>query len=199
MTGDIDESFIKEITGAWDYRTLPANVRIGAGCSLERKGSFERFRSTRDPGLVLGERVRAYTWTMFNVEPTGLLEVGDDTILVGPAFMCAEHIRIGRRVVVSYNVTIADSDFHPLDPDERLRDAVANAPFGARSHRPSLITRPVTIDDDAWIGIGAIILKGVHVGAGARVGAGAVVTRDVPAGVTVTGNPARAVADGEAT
>jgi maltose O-acetyltransferase len=42
-----------------------------------------------------------------------------------------------------------------------------------------------------WIGGGALILPGVSVGDDAIVGAGAVVTRDVPAGATVTGNPAR--------
>ena len=180
-----------EITGTWDYATLPANVRVGAGCFLERKDSFRRFRSTRDPGLVLGDRVTAYTWTEFNVEPTGLLEVGDDTTLVGAVFMCAEYIRIGKGVVVSYNVTVADCDFHPRDPELRKRDAVANAPFGDRSGRPPLVARPVVIDDGAWVGIGAIILKGVRVGAGARVAAGAVVTADVPAGAVVAGNPAR--------
>jgi acetyltransferase-like isoleucine patch superfamily enzyme len=188
---------VSEITGGWDYRTLPANVRVGAGCYLERKDSFRRFRSTREPGLVLGDRVIAYTWTEFNVEPTGLLEVGDDTTLVGAVFMCAEHVRIGERVVVSYNVTIADSDFHPHDPELRRQDAVANAPFGDRSRRPPLVCRPVVIEDGVWIGIGAIILKGVRIGAGARVAAGAVVTRDVPAGAAFAGNPARLVQEGE--
>jgi acetyltransferase-like isoleucine patch superfamily enzyme len=184
---------IAQITGRWDYRTLPANVRLGEGCFLERKDSFKRYRSTRDPGLVLGDRVRVYTWTEFNLEPTGTVEVGDDSILVGAVFMCAERVRIGKRVVVSYNVTLADCDYHPRDPEERKRDAVANAPEGDRSQRPPLVARPVTIEDDAWIGIGAILLKGVHVGRGARVGAGAVVTFDVPAGATVAGNPARLV------
>jgi acetyltransferase-like isoleucine patch superfamily enzyme len=49
----------------------------------------------------------------------------------------------------------------------------------------------VVIEDDAWIGIGAIVLKGVRIGRGARVGAGSVVTGDIPAGVYVAGNPAR--------
>jgi acetyltransferase-like isoleucine patch superfamily enzyme len=188
----LDDRELREITGEWDYRTLPPNVQIGQGCLLERKDSFASFRSTRDPGLILGQRVRAYTWTTFNIEPTGLVEVGDDSILVGPVFMCANHIRIGKRVIISYNVTIADSDFHPLDPEARMRDAVANAPFGDRSRRPTLVASPVVIEDDAWIGIGAIILKGVTIGAGARIGAGAVVTRDIPPGITVFGNPARA-------
>lgn len=185
---DID---IGPITGQWNYAELPDNIRIGPGCFLERKDSFGRFRSLQDPGLTLGDRVRVYTWAAFNVEPSGVLEVGSDSILVGPVFMCAERIRIGQRVVISYNVTIVDSDFHPLDPDLRRRDAIANAPQGDRSQRPPITARPVIVDDDVWIGIGAIVLKGVHIGRGARVMAGSVVTSDVPEGATVAGNPAR--------
>jgi acetyltransferase-like isoleucine patch superfamily enzyme len=53
--------------------------------------------------------------------------------------------------------------------------------------------RPVVIEDDVWIGWNATILKGVRVGAGAVVEPGAVVTRDVPPGARVAGNPARRV------
>ena len=115
----MESNAIKDITGGWDHACLPHNVHVGEGCWLERKDSFKRFRSTREPGLVLGKRVMVYTWTEFNVEPTGLVEVGDDSVLAGAVFMCAESIRIGRRVIVSYNVTIADSDFHPRQPEAR--------------------------------------------------------------------------------
>lgn len=182
-----------EFTGDWDHRALPANIRLGHGCFLERRESFQRFRSRRDPGLVIGDRVRIWMWSAFSVDPGGWIEIGDDSELVGAVFMCADHISIGRGVLVSYQVTIADSDFHPLDPEARRRDAVASAPGGDPSQRPPCITRPVRIDDGARIGIGAIILKGVHIGAGAQVGAGAVVVRDVPAGASVAGNPARVV------
>ena len=186
-----------EIEGTWDYGTLPANVRLGSGCWIERKESFQRFRSSRDPGLVLGTNVRVHTWTVFNVDPTGQLEVGDDCVLVGATFMCADRISLGRGVVVSDHVTIADSDFHPLDPDARKLDAIANAPFGDRSERPPIKTRPVVIGDGVWIGIGAIILKGVTIGRNARIGAGAVVVRDVPEGGHVAGNPAKPAAAAE--
>lgn len=183
----------RDITGKWDYGILPANVRLGEGCWLERRDSFTRFRSELTPGLVLGDRVRVYTWTTFNIEPTGCVEVGSDTTLVGAIFMCAERIALGRNVTVSYHVTLADSDFHPADPRLRIQDAIANSPHGDRSQRPAIESRPIMIDDDVWIGIGAIILKGVHIGRGARISAGAVVTRDVPAGAVVTGNPAQLI------
>lgn len=198
MSGLIDENEFKAITGAWDYAALPKNIRLGTDCFLERRDSFKRFRSVREPGLMLGNRVKVYTWSEFNIEPGGFVEVGDESVLAGAVFMCAEHIHIGKRVIVSYNVTIADSDFHPHDPEQRKRDAIANAPEGDRATRPALVAKPVVIEDDAWIGIGAIILKGVHIGRGARVGAGAVVTKDVPAGMTILGNPARPTGQGEA-
>ena len=186
---------IDEITGSWEYGKLPENILIGADCWLERKDSFALFRSRLHPGLVLGDRVKIFSWTSFNVEPSGSVEVGDDSILVGPIFICAERITIGKRVVISYNVTIADADFHPIDPDQRKLDAIAVAPFGDLSKRPGYVTKPVVIEDDVWIGIGAIILKGVRIGRAARIGAGAVVTRDIPAGVEVIGNPAGPVSE----
>ena len=182
---------IAEITGAWDYATLPPNVEVGPGCFIERKESFRRFRSRREPGLALGANVTVYTWADFSVEPEGAITIGDDCVLVGPVFMCAARIAVGRRVVISYQVTIADCDFHPVDPAARRRDAVATAPGGDARLRAPLESRPVLIEDDVWIGIGAIVLKGVRIGRGARVTAGAVVTRDVPEGAIVAGNPAR--------
>jgi len=50
---------------------------------------------------------------------------------------------------------------------------------------------PVTIEDDSDLGVGSIVLPGVHIGRGAIVGAGAVVTRSVPAYAIVVGAPAR--------
>lgn len=182
---------INEFTGDWDYNILPENIWLSEGCYLERKESFERFRSQINPGLIIGRGVQVYTWTVFSVEPEGRLIVGNDSILVGAIFWCAESITIGERVLISYNVMIADSDFHPRDPELRRRDAIAISPEGDITQRPPLETKPVVIENYVQIGIGAIILKGVHIGAGARIGAGSVVTRNVPPGVFVTGNPAR--------
>jgi len=184
---------VDDLIGTWDYRKLPPNIRLGRDVFLEARSSFGRFRSKRDPGLVLADRVRAYNWTVFSIESTGMVEVGEDTVLVGAIFWCAEHVSIGRRVTISYNVMIADSDFHPRDPDLRRIDAMAISPEQNGIKRPPLLTRPVLIEDDVRIGLGSIILKGVRIGCGAVVEAGAVVSRDVPPGATVAGNPARIV------
>jgi acetyltransferase-like isoleucine patch superfamily enzyme len=186
-----------EIVSIADDTPVPANVVFGDGCRLEkRRETFQRFRSTQQPGLRLGDRVEIHIWSSFSIEPDGVVDVGDDSVLVGASIMCAERVAIGKRVVVSYNVAIADCDFHPLDPELRRLDAIANAPE-ATTARPPLVSRPVTIEDDAWIGIGAVVLKGVTIGAAARVAAGAVVTTSVPAGAYAAGNPARVAAEEE--
>lgn len=184
-------------TGNWDHSTLPDTVRLGVDVYLERADSFRRYRSQRDPGLVLGDRVTVYTWTEFSIDPPGLVEVGDDCVLVGPLFMCHEHIQVGRRVLLGFDVMIADSSFHPLEPAARRQDARAITPTGDRRDRAPLIAEPVVIGDDVRIGARAIVLKGVTIGAGATVLPGAVVTRDVPAGATVGGNPATPVPGGD--
>ena len=86
-------------------------------------------------------------------------------------------VTIGDRTQIGPGVQILTAD-HPRDPAQRR----AGLEFG----------RPVTIGADVWIGGSAIVLPGVRIGDGAIVGAGAVVTRDVTAGATVVGNPARA-------
>ena len=85
-------------------------------------------------------------------------------------------VRIGAGTQVGPGVQILTAD-HPRDPVQRDR----MLEFG----------RPVIIGRNVWIGGGALILPGITVGDNAIVGAGSVVTRDVPDGATVAGNPAR--------
>jgi acetyltransferase-like isoleucine patch superfamily enzyme len=120
--------------------------------------------------------------------------VGDFTILNGALIMSEERITIGSYCMVSWNVGIADSDFHPIDPAQRRIDALALAPFYEnRPPRPEIRTAPVVLQDNVWVGMGAVILKGVTIGENSIVAAGAIVTADVPPNVVVAGNPARIV------
>lgn len=101
----------------------------------------------------------------------------------------ARKIKLGNRVLVSHNVNIHDNISHPINPKLRHEDIVHIFTKGFQKSN-DLKEADVIIEDDAWIGFNAIILKGVRIGKGAIVGAGAIVTKDVPEFSIVVGNSA---------
>ena len=191
-----DDPRLAEWNGRWDYSTLGPRVTMGRDCFIEMPGVVAPIKTERQPALVLGDRVRILSggWGgSMTIEDPGCVEIGDDCVLVGVQIMCAERVRIGARTTISYNVVIADSDFHPRDPDLRRHDAISGAPFGEWFGYAPRFAAPVVIGDDVTIGINSLVLKGTTIGDGATVLAGSVVTSDVAAGTTVAGNPAREV------
>lgn len=123
----------------------------------------------------------------------GHIVIGKDCF-VGPnsRIWSGSSVTIGDRVLISHDVNIFDNDTHPFDPKARHQHFLSIRNGG----HPSDITlgdQPVRIQNDAWIGAKAIILKGVTIGEGAVVAAGAVVTKDVAPYTVVAGNPARAI------
>ena len=109
------------------------------------------------------------------------LIIGDRFGMTGGSIVCEEAITIGNDVTVGCNTVIADTDFHPLDLVRRREAPLHGA------------TAPIIIEDDVFIGMQSLILKGVRLGAGCVIGAGSVVTRDVPAGAVAAGNPAKVI------
>jgi UDP-2-acetamido-3-amino-2,3-dideoxy-glucuronate N-acetyltransferase len=96
------------------------------------------------------------------------------------SFIC-DGVRIGDGVFVGHGVMFIN--------DKR---PAATAPGGALQTEADWELLETVVEDGASLGSGAVILGGVRIGEGALVGAGAVVSRDVPAGATVAGVPARA-------
>ncbi|MET2831068.1 sugar O-acetyltransferase [Mesorhizobium shangrilense] len=154
--------------------------------------------------LATGAWLKRYNDTLGQTAEQGhallserLGEVGPGAV-IRPPFYCdyGFNIRLGAHVFLNFNCVILDvvevmigqgtaigpavqiyTADHPHDPEQRQ----SGLQFG----------RPVRIGSRVWIGGGAIILPGVTIGDDAVVGAGSVVTRDVPAGATVVGSPAR--------
>jgi acetyltransferase-like isoleucine patch superfamily enzyme len=144
-----------------------SHMSFGAGLGL---------RSTvRSNPLAPNHPVTLVTWSA-----GACLEIGSDFAMTGGVLCAAERISIGANVAIGSNTTIVDTDFHPLDPQERRRNS-------------SGMASPVIIEDDVFIGMNCVVLKGVHLGQGCVVGAGSVVTKDVPSWAIVAGNPARTV------
>ena len=171
---------------------LPANVRIGHETTVSGEIAFKRFLSRQTPGLIIGSHC-TMDGVQFAVGEHGVAEIGDYCYFTNAVLLCELKVQIGNYVVIGYHVTIADTDFHPLAPALRIADAIACSPLGEGRARPPVPQKAVIIDDDVWIGPGATILKGVHIGAGSFIEPGAVVTRDVPPRSRVLGNPAEVV------
>lgn len=113
--------------------------------------------------------------------PESEVSIGDGTLFNNDAVIRSEGpgIAVGRDGLFGTGVQIFDSDFHHLD--RALRRSGTHP------------TAAVEIGDDVWVGSNAMVLKGVTIGNAAVVAAASVVTRDVPAGVLVGGNPARVI------
>jgi maltose O-acetyltransferase len=153
----------------------------------EARAWMQRFNANID--MPLAERYQLLKDRFANV--------GADS-MVRPPFFCdyGYNITLGAGVFLNYGCTILDvvaveigdmtqiatgvqilTADHPRDPAVRAN----GLEFG----------RPIRIGRNVWIGAGAIILPGVTIGDDALIGAGSIVTRDVPAGATAVGNPAR--------
>ena len=148
---------------------------------------MERFNATRASEQELRDRLLREL----------LGEVGEGVVVRPPLWIdYGTHISIGARTFVNYDCVMLDvapirigaacqlatrvqllTATHPIDPEPRRLGWEA--------------AEPITIEDNVWLGGGAIVCPGVTIGENTVVGAGAVVTRDLPAGVVAVGSPAQ--------
>ena len=178
--------------GFWVDGPLPANARLGCNTIIRGDAAFKRFHSKKKNALVVGENC-TLDGVHFALGANAHVEIGNYCCFSNAVLLCEVDLRIGNYVVIGWNTTIADSDFHPISPAQRIADAIACSPLGKGRPRPQIAAKSVVIEDDVWIGPGSTILKGVHIGAGAFLEPGSLVTRDVPARARIQGNPAQVI------
>lgn len=126
-------------------------------------------------------------------------QVGQDSVIESP-FYCVygQNIHIGDHVYLNFLCTILDCNevrigHHVMiGPGVQIYTAAHLLQAEARIQGWE-VAKPVVIEDNVWVGGGAILLPGVRIGRNAVVGAGAVVPRSVPANTVVAGNPARVI------
>lgn len=144
------------------------NVRVGQGVWLISDSYFS------EPGISHPVLIRL-------LNDSARLSIGDNVGISGGGICVQTEVIIGNDVMLGANTFITDTDFHPLLAENR------------RFSDANIRTRPVLIEDNVFIGMNSLILKGVHIGRNSVIGAGSVVSHDVPANEIWAGNPARFV------
>jgi acetyltransferase-like isoleucine patch superfamily enzyme len=92
----------------------------------------------------------------------------------------SKKITIGRNVMLAPNVVITDSDWHNVWPPDQRKHLL--------SHH---LDADVTLEDNVWVGMNVIILKGVTIGENSVIAAGSIVTKSIPPNCLAGGNPAK--------
>lgn len=107
------------------------------------------------------------------------LHIGNDVGLSGTVICAATRVVIGDSTLIGANVTIVDTDFHPLLAQNRRHSDL------------NIKSSPIHLQGNNFIGANSTITKGVVIGHDSVVGTGSIVTKSVPPQVIVAGNPAR--------
>lgn len=159
------------------------NVKIGKGCKFYGKAHFNRLQ---DCEIEIGNKctfnsshssnlIGVYSPCMISTIAKGAkIEIGNGCGFSGTVIGAGLHIKLGNNVRCGANTLITDSDWH--SDDYRTGE-----------------DKPVTIEDNVWLGYGVKVLKGVHIGKNSLIGANSVVTKDIPANVIAVGNPCRVI------
>ena len=131
----------------------------------------------------------------------GCISIGERTFInAGVQLISRSSITIGNDVTIGWGCYLYDHDSHSSDWRERVLDIrrqvtdyQATGNMVLNKDWATVSSKPIVIQDKAWIGFDAVILKGVTIGEGAVVGAKSVVREDVEPWTVVVGNPAKVV------
>ena len=140
------------------------------------------FQCKEGGAVELGSGVSLFRENIIQTGYKGSVSIGEESQIQPRCIFSAmkSSIRIGRGVQIAPNCT-----FYPYDHGIAPGELISRQPLQTRGD--------IVIEDDAWLGVGVIVLSGVRIGKGAVIGAGAVVSRDVPDGAIAMGVPARVV------
>ncbi len=134
----------------------------------------------RRPWVKYGKNVHIQ-WSVRIWSPNKILEIGDN-VGIGAHSTIHTDVRIGSHVLIAAHTALIARDAHSLS-------VVGTTMFDSqRGDKYSII-----IEDDVWIGFGAIILSGVRIGRGSVIAAGSIVTKDVPPYSIVASPPSRII------
>ena len=119
---------------------------------------------------------------LFADRKDAIIKIGDNSRIHGTCIHAFGSITIGKNCLIAANTQIFDTSGHDLsfdDPSNRIN-----------THGT---VKPITIEDNVWIGANTVVLPGVKIGQGSIVSANSVVVKDIPSMVIAGGNPAKII------
>jgi acetyltransferase-like isoleucine patch superfamily enzyme len=174
---------------------LGENARVQRLSCLSAEKPDARVSVGADSVIYENAKIEAYG--------QGRIEIGEGVILGDVRIYARASIRIGARVVSSWNVFIQDFDPHPVEPELRALQMRQMTENFRPSYRPAKAApelswvfpvASIEIGDDVWLGANCTIMKGARIGAGSVVAASAVVTGgDYPPRSILAGVPAKVI------
>lgn len=175
----------------WRQIPLPTNIACSDNCFLQSAQIFGQFRSTREPGLIMGTGSGIYSQSQLVVGQDGVIKIGDYACINSATLQCEAGITIGAHCLVAWGVVI--SDCAPL-PATWRGHWFSKARNCSKPTLPSLAdVRPVVLEDNVWVGFGSVVMPGVTIGEGAVIGCRTLVDADVQPYSVVAGSPARII------
>jgi len=155
-------------------------VRIGKNNVIARRVQIRPFFDQKNRLQLKTEgNVRIYSDVL--IQGSGKISIGYRSFIGSFGVIgCNDEIKIGENVMIAQSVSIRDTDHN----FESLEKPMIEQGFQ---------TAPIIIENNVWIGHGAVITKGIRIGSGAIVAANAVVTKDVPNNAIVGGVPAKLI------
>lgn len=159
------------------------NINIGKGCNFKGKTHFYRLQGgeiTIGDNCVFNSTSTSnlsglYSPCIISTAKKGAkITIGNNCGFSGTRIRAGAPISIGNNVRCGANSYIASTDAHSDD-------------YRAGKDRP------VILEDNVWLGLNVVVLKGVHIGKNSLIGANSVVTKDIPANVIAVGNPCKVV------
>lgn len=184
----------RSIDDDWYRSPLPENIAVGDNVYIDTAYGFAPFLSRRTPGLVLGDGCGLYDRTTLSVGPNGQVNIGAFTCLNGTYLVCNDRVTIGEHCLLAWGVLLTDSWIGPgATIGARAAALHAAALHPDRYVPPPTAPRPVTLEDNVWVGFGSVVLPGVTLGHGCIVGCKSIVSRDIPPYAVAVGDPPRIV------
>ncbi|MDN5200201.1 acyltransferase [Fulvivirgaceae bacterium BMA10] len=172
------ELFQKTIIGIW--RIVIARYYLRKSTTLGKYVSANGRPLVKNRGqMFVKDQVRF--WSHVNrvkifVEKGARLTIGENSRIIGAHLSASTEVVIGNNVNIAPYSVVMDGDYH--DVDDHFSDGDS---------------KPIIIEDNAWLALRTTVLKGVRIGEGAVVAAGSVVVKDVPPYTVVGGVPAKVI------